>query len=46
MADVPTVLVELGNMRNPHDARCMTAATCRDRYARGLADGVLAHLAR
>jgi N-acetylmuramoyl-L-alanine amidase len=45
-ADVPTVMVELGNMRNAADARCMTSATCRDRYARGLADGVLAQLTR
>jgi N-acetylmuramoyl-L-alanine amidase len=46
MADVPTVLVELGNMRNTADARCMTSRRCRDRYARGLAAGVVAHLAR
>ena len=45
-ADVPTVMVELGNMRNAADARCMISATCRDRYARGLADGVLAQLTR
>jgi N-acetylmuramoyl-L-alanine amidase len=45
-ADVPTVMVELGNMRNAGDARCMTSATCRGRYARGLADGVLAQLTR
>jgi N-acetylmuramoyl-L-alanine amidase len=46
MADVPTVLVELGNMRNARDARCMTSSRCRDRYARGLAHGVVAHLRR
>jgi len=46
MADVPTVMVELGNMRNTADARCMTSAACRDRYARGLAEGVRAHLSR
>ena len=45
-ADVPTVMVELGNMRNAGDARCMTSATCRGRYANGLADGVLAQLTR
>ena len=44
MADVPTVMVELGNMRNAGDARCMTSATCRDRYARGLAGGVVAYV--
>ncbi len=45
-ADVPTVMVELGNMRNSRDARCMTSSTCRERYAAGLADGVVAALAR
>jgi N-acetylmuramoyl-L-alanine amidase len=45
-ADVPTVLVELGNMRNAADARCMTSPDCRDRYARGLADGVRSYLTR
>jgi N-acetylmuramoyl-L-alanine amidase len=44
MADVPTVMVELGNMRNAGDARCMTSASCRDRYARGLAAGVVGYL--
>lgn len=46
LSDVPTVMVELGNMRNAGDARCMTSDTCRGRYARGLADGVLAQLTR
>ena len=44
LSDVPAVVVELGNMRNAADARCMTSPACRDRYARGLADGVLAFL--
>jgi N-acetylmuramoyl-L-alanine amidase len=44
-ADVPTVMVELGNMRNAHDAACMTSAACRDRYAAGLAAGIVAQLA-
>ena len=44
MADVPTVMVELGNMRNAGDARCMTSSACRDRYARGLAEGITAYL--
>jgi N-acetylmuramoyl-L-alanine amidase len=43
-ADVPTVMVELGNMRNRGDARCMTSRACRNRYARGLAAGVLGYL--
>jgi N-acetylmuramoyl-L-alanine amidase len=45
-ADVPTVMVELGNMRNAGDARCMTSSSCRGRYAAGLADGVVAALTR
>ena len=44
MADVPTVMVELGNMRNAGDARCMTSAGCRDRYARGLTAGITRYL--
>jgi N-acetylmuramoyl-L-alanine amidase len=40
-ADVPTVMVELGNMRNRGDASCMTSRRCRHRYARGVAAGVL-----
>jgi N-acetylmuramoyl-L-alanine amidase len=45
-ADVPTVMVELGNMRNAGDARCMTSTTCRGRYADGLAAGIVAQLTR
>jgi N-acetylmuramoyl-L-alanine amidase len=45
-ADVPTVMVELGNMRNAGDARCMTSSGCRDRYARGLAAGITDYLVR
>lgn len=46
LSDVPAVMVELGNMRSPVDARCMTSAACRDRYAQGLAAGVRAYLSR
>jgi len=46
MADVPTVMVELGNMRNAGDARCMTSRRCRGRYASGLAAGVRDFLVR
>ena len=45
-ADVPTVMVELGNMRNAGDARCMTSAACRGRYADGLAAGIVVALTR
>jgi N-acetylmuramoyl-L-alanine amidase len=33
-------MVELGNMRNPSEARVMTSPAGRARYARGLAAGV------
>ena len=46
MADVPTVMVELGNMRNASDARCMTSKSCRGRYADGLARGIRTYLVR
>ena len=46
MADVPTVMVELGNMRNSADARCMTSWSCRGRYADGLASGIRSFLVR
>lgn len=46
MADVPTVMVELGNMRNAHDARCMSSKACRKRYAAGLAAGIRGYLLR
>lgn len=37
LSNVPTVMVELGNMRNPKDARRMTSAAGQATYARGLA---------
>jgi N-acetylmuramoyl-L-alanine amidase len=37
LSDIPTVMVELGNMRNPHDAHRMTSKAGRATYARGLA---------
>jgi len=40
LADVPTVLVELGNMRDPGDAALMTSAAGRRDYASALADSV------
>jgi N-acetylmuramoyl-L-alanine amidase len=40
LSDIPTVMVELGNMRNPVDARRMTSASGRATYARGLAGAV------
>lgn len=44
LSDVPTVMVELGNMRDARDARRMTSTKGQRRYARGLADGVLRFL--
>ena len=44
LSDVPTVMVELGNMRSPVDARVMTAASGRARYAEALVAAVRAYL--
>jgi N-acetylmuramoyl-L-alanine amidase len=44
LSDVPTVMVELGNMRSASEARVMTSAAGRARYARGLVAGVRAFL--
>ena len=40
LSDVPTVMVELGNMRSAAEARVMTSPQGRARYARGLVAGV------
>lgn len=40
LSDVPTVMVECGNMRNPADARRMTGPRGRATYAAALAAGV------
>jgi N-acetylmuramoyl-L-alanine amidase len=40
LSDIPTVMVELGNMRNPRDARRMTSRHGRATYARGLVRAV------
>lgn len=44
LSDIPTVMVELGNMRNSTDARRMTSAHGRATYAAGLVAGVRAYL--
>ena len=44
LSDIPTVMVELGNMRNPGDAHRMTTASGRATYARGLAAAVRNYL--
>jgi N-acetylmuramoyl-L-alanine amidase len=46
MADVPTVMVELGNMKNVQDASRMTSGAWRDRYAAGLVAGIRRFLSR
>lgn len=40
LSDVPTVMVELGNMRSAAEARVMRSPQGRARYARGLVAGV------
>jgi len=44
LSDIPTVMVELGNMRNPTDARRMTSRHGRATYAHGLARAVRRYL--
>ena len=44
LSNVPTVVVECGNMRSPRDARRMTSATGQTTYARALARAVRRHL--
>ena len=44
LSDVPTVMVELGNMRNARDAHRMTSKKGRAAYARALASGVSSFL--
>jgi N-acetylmuramoyl-L-alanine amidase len=44
LSDIPTVMVELGNMRNASDAKRMTSAKGRATYARALANAVRTYL--
>jgi len=44
LSNIPTVMVELGNMRNARDAKRMTSAAGRATYARGLAAAVRTYL--
>ena len=44
LSDVPTVMVELGNMRSAADARRMTTRTGRATYAAGLVRGIRSFL--
>jgi len=46
MSNVPTVMVELGNMKNGTDASLMTSWVGRDRYAAGLVAGIRRFLGR
>lgn len=44
LSRIPTAMVELGNMRNPRDARTMRSAAGQRRYARALTTAVEAYL--
>ena len=44
LANIPSVMVELGNMRSPRDAHRMTSRQGRATYARALARAVVHHL--
>lgn len=45
-SDVPTVTVELGNMRNAADARLMTSTEGQRQYAQGLLEGLRDYFGR
>lgn len=45
-SDVPTVTVELGNMRNAADARTMMSTSGQRQYARGLLEGLRDYFSR
>jgi len=44
LASRPTALVECANMRNPAEAKVVSSADGRQRYATALANGILAYL--
>ncbi|MGD9961691.1 N-acetylmuramoyl-L-alanine amidase family protein [Nocardioides sp.] len=46
LSDMPTVMVELGNMRSPVDARRMTSVAGRTAYARALVSAARTYLTR
>jgi N-acetylmuramoyl-L-alanine amidase len=46
MSDVPVAMIEIGNMRNPGDARLMTSARGRGRYADAVVQGIRTFLGR
>jgi N-acetylmuramoyl-L-alanine amidase len=46
LSDIPTVMVELGNMRSARDAALMTRPSGRERYARALGSAVREYLDR
>ena len=46
LSNMPTVMVELGNMRSPADAGRMTSAPGRTRYARALVSAARTYLTR
>jgi N-acetylmuramoyl-L-alanine amidase len=46
MSDVPVAMIEIGNMRNATDARRMTSAQGRARYAAAVVRGIRTYLRR
>ncbi len=46
LSDVPAAMIELGNMRNSGDARRMTSASGRARYADAVVRGIRTYLER
>ncbi len=46
MSDVPVAMIEIGNMRNSRDAKRMTSASGRARYAKAVVRGIRTYLRR
>jgi N-acetylmuramoyl-L-alanine amidase len=46
LSDVPVAMIEIGNMRNAGDARRMTSASGRARYATAVVRGIRSYLRR
>ena len=42
---VPSVIVEMGNMRNRTDDRLLNSAAYQDKLVTGIADGTMGYLA-
>jgi N-acetylmuramoyl-L-alanine amidase len=46
LAQYPSILIELGNMKNQQEAEVMTTAEGRAKYAAAVAQGIAAYLSQ